>query len=217
MKTSSPICKRCGKCCETSTPTLHLNDLLLLKDKHLEYSHVYTIRRGEVVWDNIEHKKRKTSSELIKIREGASGCFFYDTQNKACRIYLNRPAECIALFCEDTREFFQIYGSPRLTRKHIKSDATIVRLIEEHEKRSSYDSLEALISRIDSEGEAAIEKIIELLRFDYELRNLVQDSLGISLDYLPLLFGRPMIEVIRVYGLEVTKQDDGSFMLTTRA
>jgi len=215
MAAPRPTCKRCGRCCESSTPTLHVCDLDLIKNHHIDWANLYTVRRGERVWDNIANKVRQVTGEMIKIREGDAGaCIYYNHDEKACTIYRHRPAECVALFCEDTTEFFKVYGSPRLTRKDIIHEPWLERLLEEQESKCPYYKLRDLVSSIRSEGEDAVNRIIRLLRFDYEMRRLVQERLGVPECHMDLLFGRSMIETIRVFGLKVVSQSDGSFFLT---
>ncbi|RLB40433.1 MAG: hypothetical protein DRH12_10045 [Deltaproteobacteria bacterium] len=216
MKRAVPKCRRCGKCCESSSPTLHLSDLPLVKKNLIELAFLYTIRQGEHVWDSVEKRNTKASQELIKVKETPEGCFFYDSEKKACRIYEHRPVQCRALFCEDTTEFFRVYKTPSLARKDIVRDPSINKLIDEHDRRCSFGRLEEWLSKIETLGEKAVEEVIKILRFDYELRELVTRKLDVSRDHLDFLFGRPMIKTIRYYGLEVRKQEDGSFLLTTR-
>ncbi len=217
MSAPPPICKRCGKCCESSSPTLHVSDLPAVANHHLDWARLYTVRKGEYVWDNINRKLAQASTEMIKVRQAGDGsCIYFNSKEKACTIYSHRPAECVALFCEDTSRFFEIYETPRLTRNYVIRDRSLVRLMEEQELRCPYDSLAEWVGRINSVGEQAVEKIIELLRFDYELRNIVRKKLGIPPSYLDLLFGRPMIQTIEAFGLRVIREDDGTFFLTVR-
>jgi len=210
-------CKRCGKCCESSSPTLHVSDLTLVTSKYIDWTNLYTLRKGEYVWDNINRKPIQAPTEMIKIREGENGgCVCYDPAKRACTIYSHRPAECVALFCEDTSRFFEVYDTPRLTRNDIIRDPSLLRLVEEQELKCPYGNLVEWISRIKSEGERAVNRIIQLLRFDYDMRRLVNERLGVPPSHMDLLFGRPMMETIGAFGLKVVKEPDGSFLLTTK-
>jgi len=215
MAAPGPICKRCGRCCESSTPTLHACDLHLVKNHHIEWANLYTLRKGEPLWDNITNKLSQASGEMIKIREGEDrACIYYSRAGKACTIYRHRPAECVSLFCEDTREFFKVYRSPRLTRAEIVNEPWLDMLLRAQESKCPYYRLADLVASIKSEGDNAVNRIIQLLRFDYELRRLAHKRLGVPECHMNLLFGRPMIEVIRVFGLKVVRMSDGSFFLT---
>ena len=101
-----------------------------------------------------------------------------------------------------------------LTRQDIVKDPIIGGLVEEHNMRCSYEELERWLSRVEGMGEKAVEEIIKLLRFDYELRRLVREKLKVKPEHLDFLFGRPMIKTIKHYGLEVKREKDGSFLLT---
>ena len=46
-------CIRCGTCCTESSPTLHTQDVGLVTGGHLKLRDLYTIRRGELVWDPV--------------------------------------------------------------------------------------------------------------------------------------------------------------------
>ena len=209
-------CKRCGRCCISSSPTLHKKDLTLVKKRQIDTSFLYTIRKGEYVWDNIEQRLRKVPEEMIKVREKGEkgGCIFYDPTNKACTIYPYRPAQCVALFCQDTSEFFRLYRTPKLSRRDVLKDPSLLRLLEEQERRCSYEELEKWIRKIEAEGEKAVEKVIGLLRYDHKLRFLVVERLKIDPADLDFLLGRPMTETIRFYGLKVI-EEDGIYLLTT--
>ena len=217
MSAPQPRCKRCGKCCESSSPTLHKSDQRLVTTQHIKWTNLYTLRKGELVWDNIHRKVIQAPSEMIKIRERENGgCVCYDAEKRACTIYSYRPSECVALFCEDTSRFFEVYNTPRLTRRDVIREASLLRLIEEQELKCPYEDLVEWILRIKSEGEKAVNRVIQLLRFDYDIRRLVNERLGVPYFLMDLLFGRPMMLTISAFGLKVVKAPDGSFLLTTK-
>ena len=78
---------------------------------------VYTVRRGELVYDNVRDKMIITDNEVIKLKENREkgGCIYYDDGEKACLIYDHRPAQCAALACWDTTKFMEVYNSPNAT------------------------------------------------------------------------------------------------------
>jgi len=210
-------CIRCGQCCLKASPTLQEEDVHLVRDGFIEPRHLYTIRAGEPVWDNIHEELTTAKEELIKLREkgGKGGCLHYDEGARACAIYEHRPAQCAALACWDLHDFMEVYGRPKASRRDIIRDRTLVALIHEHEKRCGYNGLERLLERIEPEGEDAVREILEVLRFDYHLRPLVAEKTGVSPADMDLLFGRPLVETISMYGLRVSREADGSFFLTT--
>ncbi len=209
-------CIRCGECCLNSSPSLQVEDARLIKDKFIERHNLYTIRAGELVHDNIHNQLRTSKREFIKIKEKVEGrgCIYYEEEGKACGIYDHRPIQCSALACWDDREFMRVYEGPKLDRQEIIHDKIIPGLIEQHEKKCSYRELKRYVSRIEADGEKAVEKILELLRFDYELRPFVSEKMGIDSSEMNFVFGRPLIETITTFGLQVKKEPDDSFLLT---
>jgi Fe-S-cluster containining protein len=216
MEMSRNHCIRCGECCLKSSPTLQWQDLPLLKQGFIQRKDLFTIRRGELVRDTIVEELRASQQEMVKIREkGQGGCIFYDAPGKACTIYGHRPVQCAALKCWDTTEFMEVYRGPKLQRKDVLEDEVLLGLIAEHEERCGYARLEEYVEQIETGGEGAIEKILDVLKLDYHVRPFASERLGISHDEMDFFFGTPLIETIRMFGLKVIRESDGSFLLTT--
>ena len=182
-------CIRCGECCLRASPTLQREDVWIVEQGIIAKGDLYTIRAGEMVHDNIRSELRKTDAEMIKVREksGASGCIYYDHGEKACRIYEHRPSQCAALECWDETKFLELYEGPKASRGDLISDGIVLRLMEEHEKRCGYRELEALVKRIRTEGEKAVERILDMLRFDHQLRPFASEKIGIRGDETDLI------------------------------
>jgi Fe-S-cluster containining protein len=191
----------------------------LLRSGRLTFSHLYTLRAGELVWDNIAGELRITAEELVKVKEKGNkeGCLFYDGEENACRIYAHRPVQCATLNCRDPREFLRVHGGPKITRREVVEDRILLGLIEEHENRCSYRMIEGHVERIQREGEKAVGKLLELLRFDTTLRPFVSEKLGLDSGAMDFLFGRPLLKTVTMFGLMVERQADGSFFLTANA
>ena len=207
-------CIRCGRCCLGSSPTLQKEDVPLVRDGHIAGKNLYTIRAGELVWDNIIGELKTIDQEVLKVREREGGCIYYDDKTKSCNIYEHRPAQCKALVCWDETEFMRVYEGPKAVRRDLVHDEVILRLIKEHEDRCSYLNLHKYARNIKEEGEEAVQNILELLRFDYQFRPYISKRLGINAGDMDLLFGRPLIQTIEMFGLKVTREPDGSFFLT---
>ena len=210
-------CIRCGECCLKGSPTLQTEDLNLIKKGLIGKKDLYTIRKGELVKDNIKEGLVVTETELVKVREreGESrGCIFYDDHGKACKIYKHRPLQCAALKCWDTKEFLEVFQGPKLMRRQAIEDQVLLGLMEEHERRCGYALLEKLVGEIESKGEEAVEHVLDLLKFDYYLRPFVADKLGLNPEEMDFFFGRPLTETITMFGLQVVQEPDGSFLLT---
>lgn len=193
-----------------------MEDLPLLETGAIPREALFTIRKGETVWDNIEQRITAADREMVKIRERneGKGCIFYDETGKACSIYLHRPAQCRSLKCWDTSDFLKIHSTPKLERRYLFSGG-VLSLIAEHDKRCEYRRLEDLVERIRRDGEEPVQEILNMLRFDFHLRPLASERLGIDDLEMDFLFGRPLIRTIEKYGLTVVQQADGSFLLTS--
>lgn len=218
MKTSRSHCIRCGECCLKASPTLQVQDRPLLVNNQIKKENLYTIRRGELVRDNITDGLVVTHTELIKIKERdgeTRGCVFYDEAGKACTIYAHRPVQCSAFKCWDTDEFMKAYKGPKLMREQVVEDGVLLGLIEEHERRCSYAVLEEHAREIESKGEEVVERILDLLKFEYHLRPFICEKLGLNPDEMDFFFGRPLIKTITMFGLRVIREPEGSFLLTT--
>jgi len=209
-------CIRCGECCLKSSPTLQKEDVPLVTGGRIEKRHLYTIRPGELVVDPVEGGLKITELEIIKVRENKErgGCIFYQEEEKACGIYEDRPVQCVALACWDPEDFFEVYSRPRAQRTDLVEDSTLLGLIEAHEERCGYDRLKALVRDIEKEKDAAVEKILDMLKFDHAMRPFLVKKLDLNPEHIDLMFGRPLIGTIQMFGLRVVRQPDGTFFLT---
>jgi Fe-S-cluster containining protein len=183
-------------------------------DDSIRLEHLYTIRKGELVRDNVHGGIVPADQEMIKVREERGGCVFYRAEDKACTIYQNRPLQCASLKCWDTAEFMELYRSPKLHRQDVIENGVLLGLIEEQERRCSYAALGGHVRCIPGEGERAVERVLELLRFDFHLRPFLAQKLGLRMEEMDFFFGRPLTETIAMFGLKVEKQPDGGFLLT---
>jgi len=195
---------------------LQIADVSLIYDGFIERGNLYTIRLGELVRDNIRGELRVTDKEIIKIKEkkDGKGCIYYDENAKTCTIYEYRPIQCKALACWDESEFMRVYARPKVDRRDIIRDKIVLGLMNEHDKRCSYSELDKCVRQIKKEGEEAVGKILEILRFDHHIRAFTSKKLGIDLSEMGFLFGRPLTQTITMFGLKVIKSSDGSFFLT---
>ena len=209
-------CIRCGQCCLGSSPSLQLQDGPIVREGRIKRTALFTIRVGETVRDNIEGVLRITNEEIIKLkeREDGGGCIYYDERAKGCRIYDHRPVQCETLACWDASPFLRAYEGPKATRKGIIEDRLLLELTARHEEECGYYKLEGLVKAISQEGERAVAKILDMLRFDFTLRPFVARKMALDLAEMDFIFGRPLIQTIGRFGLKVTREADGSFLLT---
>jgi len=217
MDTERTECIRCGDCCRAGSPTLHISDVGLVKTDRIPLRDLYTIRIGEPVYDNLNGRIVPVSVEMIKIKERrhGGGCVFLDETDQRCLIYEYRPCQCSAMKCWDDNEFKLRYGEPRGSRWDLVEDERMLALMEEHERRTGYGHLKESVKAIQSLGETAVEEVLNEIRFDHHIRLFAGQKLGTSALEMDFYFGRPLSETIEVFGLQVRRQMDGTFLLTT--
>ena len=210
-------CTRCGECCLAAGPSLQKSDLPLFFNHVLDSTHLYTIRKGELVRDNINDALKFTDQEIIKQkdRETGKGCILYDDGEKACTIYADRPSQCRAFACWDSEEFKAVFAEPKATRKDIIRDPNLLRLISAHEKTCDYQVISHYVKQIQQKGDSIIREVLKILQYDQDIRRLTHEKQGIDPRELDLLYGRPLTETIHMFGLTVKQEADGSFLLTT--
>jgi Fe-S-cluster containining protein len=210
-KSRIPGCIRCGTCCIKGGPSFHHEDKLLIEKGIISSKYLYTIRAGELAYDNIKGKLIPASSDIIKLkgRQNSWTCIFFDQEIKGCMIYENRPVECRALKCWDTSEIEKIYSKNRLTRKDLISKVKgLWGLVEDHQSRCSYEKIRRLVALLNSDQtDGASEGILEIIQYDIHLRPLVVKRGGMGADMLDFLFGRPLVETIKTFGFRVEKSE----------
>ncbi len=146
-------CSRCGECCRKGGPALHVEDIRLVEKGWIALECLYTIRAGERAFDNVRERLENTTGDIIKIkgRPGSRTCIFLDEKNNDCTIHENRPVECRALKCWDTREIERIYSRNRLARKDLVSNIEgLWGLVEEHQAQCGYDRIMSLMKNLIS-------------------------------------------------------------------
>ncbi|MGD8649962.1 MAG: YkgJ family cysteine cluster protein [Desulfobacterales bacterium] len=214
QKTGSSIteCIRCGTCCEKGGPGFHQADRMLIEKGVIPSRYLYTIREGELARDNVKGCLKPVESDIIKIngKEDTWTCIFFDEVNKGCTIYDDRPLECRALKCWDTRELEQIYATARLTRKDLVSGIKgLWDLIEDHQTRCDYKKIQKLIKELSGvKPTRARQKLLEIIRYDGEIRNLVISRGGLDADMLDFLFGRPLTQTLGNYGVKIHQKGE---------
>ena len=212
-------CIRCGTCCEKGGPGFHLEDRLLIEKGQIPSKYLYTIRKGEYAYDNVKGCLMPVDSDIIKIKgkNDSWSCIFFDEQTKDCAIYNERPVECRALKCWDTRELEKLYAKHRLTRSDLISEVEgLWDLIKDHQDRCDYGEIKKLISDLDGPRKAqASKKLQEVIQYDTELRNLVLDKGGLDPGMLDFLFGRPLTETLTGYGIKI-KQEGGKSIISRK-
>jgi Fe-S-cluster containining protein len=196
-------------------PALHEEDMGLLVNGVLKTSHVYTLRKGEVV-RNVDETLMALEREMIKIKgQGKTwSCIFYDAEKSTCTIYEDRPRECRALKCWDLRHLKEVMDTPLLQRKDLINPGDgILKIIDAHEERCSYTVLESKVKELQkTNADKAVEKILGILQYDDDMRPFVVEKLSIDLEVMDFLFGRPLTKTIHMFGLRV-EQAGNTFTL----
>ena len=209
-------CRRCGTCCEKGGPSFHGRDKALIEKGAIHTRYLYTIRKGEKVRDNILNELVIADAEIIKIKgkDTAWTCHFYDPENKGCSIYAQRPLECRVLTCWDTTAIRQAYNRDRLERRDLlKGIDGLWSLIEDHEQRCSYEKMTQIMGDLKGSFQnTAVAAVMQMIRYDMEIRSLVVEKGGMEADMTDFLFGRPLTTTIAMYGYKV-KRVDGKYAL----
>ncbi len=200
-------CQRCGTCCKKGGPSFHLADKDLIEKGVIHTRCLYTLRKGEMAYDNVRQCLEPVGSDIIKIKAKGDSltCMFFDEAQNACTIYESRPMECRALKCWDTAELEAMYAEQRLKREDLLCQIEgLWDLIKEHQERCNYDTIHELVKAINlKKGGNARQKLAERIQFDVEIRKLVVARAGLEEDMLDFLFGRPLSETIKNLGLKI--------------
>ncbi len=205
-------CIRCGTCCKKGGPSFHLEDKVLIEKGIILSKYLYTIREGELCYDNVKESILPAASDIIKIKgqKDSITCIFFNEKENECTIYDNRPLECRALKCWDTREIERIYSKNRLTRKDLISTIEgLWDLVEDHQRRCSYETLKFFIDALNKDKkDEALKGIFDIIEYDAQIRELVVQKGDLDPEMTDFIFGRPITETIRMYGFKIIKQDD---------
>jgi Fe-S-cluster containining protein len=213
-------CIRCGTCCRSGSPTLHEEDAALVIEGVIPVASLYTIRRGEVVRDNVHGGGLAlVGTERIKVKERDEpplhgACTFYSHPEKACTIYGQRPSQCAALECWNPKAFMEVYERPRAGRTHVIEDPDVLGFIEEHESVCGYAVVDRAVKAIGREGKTAVEGLIRILQEDHRFRAQAVQSLGVPEEALGFVLGRPLTRTLHMFGLRLEERPDGSLFLT---
>jgi len=212
-------CVRCGTCCKKGGPSFHHADKALLEDGIIHSKYLYTIREGELAYDNVRQCLEPVGSDVIKIKgkDKSLTCIFFNEPQSACTIYENRPIECRTLKCWDSKALEDLYAKTRLTRKDLISEIEgLWGLIKDHQERCNYKTIQKLVGAINSNAKGTDhQKLNEIIQFDTEIRKLVVSTAGLDEEMLDFLFGRPLIQTIQKLGLKVQQKGKKNILVQT--
>jgi Fe-S-cluster containining protein len=215
-------CQRCATCCRKGGPAFHRQDRHLIESGRIPSEHLFTIRRGEPVHDNVKGQLASAPQDIIKIRSRSPGwtCFYLDENTNACTVYALRPLECRLLKCWEPEALALRYNRERLTRRDLlKGQGSLWELITDHQRRCDYSLMTELIKRlrcneIDSDARGQLSLMIH---YDREIRHIMVSRAALSAQRLDFLFGRPLTTALRVMGIAVTRGREGKWQMTLQA
>ena len=213
-------CERCGECCKAGGPALHLADAELFERGVLGYEHVYTLRAGEVVHEQVRGGLVRLEAEMIKVKGIGGGgvgqwtCGFYNPDGSGCDVYQDRPVECRALKCWDTADLEMMYMRDRLTRGDlIDPQSALGQVVAEHGKACPVGRVWELAGALDRGERDAATELLSLVRFDESMRHAFMYKAQVGAEYLDLFFGRPLGAAMHQFGMEL---EDREGMLLVR-
>lgn len=213
-------CLRCGDCCRRSSPTLLPPDLERVRDGHLRWDRLCTLRAGEAGHSPFSDAAFYLPDERIKVCEhpGGSTCVFWDDETNACGIYAHRPEQCRLQQCWDPAPALEQARGPFLSRREVFAGADpLLALIAEHDRRCSFDAMRAAFERVQQGDHEAADEVVGMLAFDDHVRGFVSGRFEMLAHALDLLFGRPLGHLVRLFGFEVVNGPDGTRVLRPEA
>lgn len=214
---SRPYCLRCGECCRQGSPSLHMEDAELLSKGLISTQHLYTLRQGEPVRYNIEGRLDTLSEELIKIKEDPESrqCIFYLEHESSCHIYHHRPLQCRFQECWNPQALERLWSQEKLTRRQLlKEEHDLLELLEVHDERCAPEKLDGGFKRLHQTGDVAIlDQVLNILSQDTAFRTFFITRLDRNEEELDFLLGRPMVKIVRAYGMKVEEDEKGVYHL----
>ncbi|MBI9076179.1 MAG: YkgJ family cysteine cluster protein [Desulfatibacillum sp.] len=201
------VCIQCGTCCTKGGPALHKQDMEIIRRGVIMPQHLFSLRKGEKVFENVKAAVVPLAEEMIKIKgkPGSWTCMFFDDKSKQCAIYENRPLECRALACWDTSAIEAIYTKDRMTRHDLIGPKDAVhKFMDAHEEKCSHSELARLTALLSTDDvDQSANRILDMILYENDMRAMLVEKAGLQNDYLDFLFGRPMGEALKGYRLEV--------------
>ncbi|RWU04529.1 YkgJ family cysteine cluster protein [Pseudodesulfovibrio sp. S3] len=207
----TPHCRRCGDCCRSGGPALHTEDLPLIEDGSISLSEIVTLRTGERAFDQPGQMVAPLETEILKIkgRDGSWACIYFSPESSTCSMYETRPAECEALFCEDTGPLLAMYDKDRLTRADLLPEGhPLLSLMADHDAKCDPVLMESLAKAAREGDREAGEALKGMVVFDMEMRRLVPEKTGMDPNMNEFLFGRPLRTLLGTMNIKVYEMDE---------
>ena len=192
MPDNTPVCRRCGRCCELGGPGLLRDDAPLLSSGALKPEMLVCLRRGQ--WarqDGMGGGLAQLENEMIKLAGTGKAphpwqCLAY-APGTGCTIYERRPVlrDVPAL---DRRAAIALLPLPDAQRRLWEE------LVQAHEEACDVRQYFVLLDMGDREAAAAME------RYDAAFRRLCVERGALTAAELPFLLGQPLRDLPRNEG-----------------
>lgn len=203
-------CERCSACCTGGGPVLRLSDAHLIRTGIIPSTDLYTLRKGELLFDKntLKMTPLKTDFIKIKINKGDMTCIFLK-EGCVCEIYNTRPSECRAFKCWDTLEIEMKYDEDPLERADLLSDVEgLWDLITDHQNHCSCERMKELAEQLEDDRSGDIlSEINEMVAFDLSLRETMVEKAGVDPDMLSFLLGRPFTEIMPMFNYKIVNKN----------
>lgn len=203
-------CERCGQCCLRDTPVILKDDIELLRDGVIREGELYTVREDQKIRSSIDGEFYYSSLEMIKIKPifGSSSCLFFSSQ-EGCTIYEKRPTACRLYECWSDNSAITGIERRRLTRQDIFGEIDVlIDAIRRHEEKCSLGKLFDTVKGLREGKQEDFERIVEMILYDNSIRQWAKDRLGVEEEVLPLIFGKPLIELLPLYGVVIEREEE---------
>jgi Fe-S-cluster containining protein len=208
-KTAS--CIRCGTCCTSGGPSLHVEDRKIIAAGHIRIEHLITIRKGEFAQIPDREGLHPIGQEIVKVtgKGGKWECLFFDKEGSSCKIYEYRPLECRMLKCWDPAELLSVMGKNLLKRTDIiHPEDPILKLVEDHENRCAIREMESMLSSLSDKDEnsTSLRELERLVREDLAFRAEAVSRFNLPLSVELFVFGRPLFKLLSGRGVSVQEE-----------
>lgn len=206
-------CDKCGTCCEKGGPTLHGEDLDLIRRGLLSIDDLVTIRPGEIVLDPETGRPEVTEIELVKIQgqEGSWSCRFLQA-DRTCGIYAHRPLSCRLLECWNPDDALAVAGKKLLGRYDILEDSDPLHaLLNIYDQQFVLPDMIEVTVRLQSaeQQQDTLEHLHGLVEKDLLFRSLAADRFAIPVGRELFYFGRPLFQLLEPLGVRMTETPGG--------
>ena len=198
-----PHCIRCGQCCSSGSPALLAQEAEAVRPGGVFHRKAYTIRAGEPVVDNVAGGADLARQELIKPLDPGGVCIQFD-QNRGCKVYDHRPAQCRALACWEEMDRAPEFQGPFLDRAAaLEGRQLMLDYAAAHQARCPSSRIVEL-ARAGLEGDkSAMVGLEEMIAFDLHTRLFAKEKGHLEEEELDLVLGRPVAVILKPLGLEV--------------